>query len=219
MKNSCPACRKEEIEMNLKKVFLNGILNENPTFRLVLGMCPTLAITTAAMNGVGMGLATTFVLVGSNLAISLMRNIIPERIRIPTFVVVIATFVTIVQMLIKAYVPALDASLGIYIPLIVVNCIIFARAESFAFKNKPLPALMDGLGMGLGFTLAITLLSSIRELIGNGTLFGVQIMAESYQPMAIATQAPGGFIVLGFLLALMGVITRKADRKSGKEGA
>lgn len=219
MKNSCPACRKEEIEMNLKKVFLNGILNENPTFRLVLGMCPTLAITTAAMNGVGMGLATTFVLVGSNLAISLMRNIIPERIRIPTFVVVIATFVTIVQMLIKAYVPALDASLGIYIPLIVVNCIIFARAESFAFKNKPLPALMDGLGMGLGFTLAITLLSSIRELIGNGTLFGVQIMAESYQPMAIATQAPGGFIVLGFLLALVGVIARKADRKSGKEGA
>ena len=219
MKNSYPACRKEEIEMNLKKVFLNGILNENPTFRLVLGMCPTLAITTAAMNGVGMGLATTFVLVGSNLAISLMRNIIPERIRIPTFVVVIATFVTIVQMLIKAYVPALDASLGIYIPLIVVNCIIFARAESFAFKNKPLPALMDGLGMGLGFTLAITLLSSIRELIGNGTLFGVQIMAESYQPMAIATQAPGGFIVLGFLLALVGVITRKADRKSGKEGA
>ena len=219
MKNSCPACRKEEIEMNLKKVFLNGILNENPTFRLVLGMCPTLAITTAAMNGVGMGLATTFVLVGSNLAISLMRNIIPERIRIPTFVVVIATFVTIVQMLIKAYVPALDASLGIYIPLIVVNCIIFARAESFAFKNKPLPALMDGLGMGLGFTFAITLLSSIRELIGNGTLFGVQIMAESYQPMAIATQAPGGFIVLGFLLALVGVITRKADKKSGKEGA
>ncbi len=219
MKNSCPACRKEEIEMNLKKVFLNGILNENPTFRLVLGMCPTLAITTAAMNGVGMGLATTFVLVGSNLAISLMRNIIPERIRIPTFVVVIATFVTIVQMLIKAYVPALDASLGIYIPLIVVNCIIFARAESFAFKNKPLPALMDGLGMGLGFTLAITLLSSIRELIGNGTLFGVQIMAESYQPMAIATQAPGGFIVLGFLLALVGVITRKAEKKSGKEGA
>lgn len=219
MKNSYPACRKEEIEMNLKKVFLNGILNENPTFRLVLGMCPTLAITTAAMNGVGMGLATTFVLVGSNLAISLMRNIIPERIRIPTFVVVIATFVTIVQMLIKAYVPALDASLGIYIPLIVVNCIIFARAESFAFKNKPLPALMDGLGMGLGFTLAITLLSSIRELIGNGTLFGVQIMAESYQPMAIATQAPGGFIVLGFLLALVGVITRKADKKSGKEGA
>ena len=219
MKNSYPACRKEEIEMNLKKVFLNGILNENPTFRLVLGMCPTLAITTAAMNGVGMGLATTFVLVGSNLAISLMRNIIPERIRIPTFVVVIATFVTIVQMLIKAYVPALDASLGIYIPLIVVNCIIFARAESFAFKNKPLPALMDGLGMGLGFTLAITLLSSIRELIGNGTLFGVQIMAESYQPMAIATQAPGGFIVLGFLLALVGVITRKADKKSGKAGA
>jgi electron transport complex protein RnfE len=205
--------------MKLKKILLNGILNENPTFRLVLGMCPTLAITTAAMNGVGMGLATTFVLVGSNLAISLMRHIIPERIRIPTFVVVIATFVTIVQMLIKAYLPTLDAALGIYIPLIVVNCIIFARAEAFAFKNKPLPALMDGLGMGLGFTLAITLLSSIRELIGNGTLFGVQIMAESYQPMAIATQAPGGFIVLGFLLALVGVISKKAEKRNGKEGA
>lgn len=205
--------------MKLKKILLNGILNENPTFRLVLGMCPTLAITTAAMNGVGMGLATTFVLVGSNLAISLMRHIIPERIRIPTFVVVIATFVTIVQMLIKAYLPTLDAALGIYIPLIVVNCIIFARAEAFAFKNKPLPALMDGLGMGLGFTLAITLLSSIRELIGNGTLFGVQIMAESYQPMAIATQAPGGFIVLGFLLALAGVISKKAEKRNGKEGA
>ncbi len=205
--------------MKLKKILLNGILNENPTFRLVLGMCPTLAITTAAMNGVGMGLATTFVLVGSNLAISLMRHIIPERIRIPTFVVVIATFVTIVQMLIKAYLPTLDAALGIYIPLIVVNCIIFARAEAFAFKNKPLPALMDGLGMGLGFTLAITLLSSIRELIGNGTLFGVQIMAESYQPVAIATQAPGGFIVLGFLLALVGVISKKAEKRNGKEGA
>lgn len=187
--------------MKLRSVFLNGILNENPTFRLVLGMCPTLAITTAASNGVGMGLATTFVLVFSNLFISLLRNMIPERIRIPAFVIVIATFVTIVDLLIKAYLPALNASLGIYIPLIVVNCIIFARAEAFAFKNAPMVSLVDGLGMGLGFTLAITLLASIRELIGNGTIFGAQIMPANYQPMMVITQAPGGFITLGLTLA------------------
>ncbi len=196
--------------VKLKKIFFNGILNENPTFRLVLGMCPTLAITTAAMNGVGMGLATTFVLVFSNLCISLLRNAIPERIRIPSFIVVIATFVTIVQLLIKAFLPALDESLGIYIPLIVVNCIIFARAEAFAFKNPPLESAMDGLGMGLGFTLAITLLASIRELIGAGTVFGARILGEGYQPMMIITQAPGGFIVLGLLLA---AVTTLAGRK------
>ncbi len=196
--------------VKLKKIFFNGILNENPTFRLVLGMCPTLAITTAAMNGVGMGLATTFVLVFSNLCISLLRNAIPERIRIPSFIVVIATFVTIVQLLIKAFLPALDESLGIYIPLIVVNCIIFARAEAFAFKNPPLESAMDGLGMGLGFTLAITILASIRELIGAGTIFGARILGEGYQPMMIITQAPGGFIVLGLLLA---AVTTLAGRK------
>lgn len=196
--------------VKLKKIFFNGILNENPTFRLVLGMCPTLAITTAAMNGVGMGLATTFVLVFSNLCISLLRNAIPERIRIPSFIVVIATFVTIVQLLIKAFLPALDESLGIYIPLIVVNCIIFARAEAFAFKNPPLESAMDGLGMGLGFTLAITILASIRELIGAGTVFGARILGEGYQPMMIITQAPGGFIVLGLLLA---AVTTLAGRK------
>lgn len=205
--------------MNNLKVLASGIIKNNPTFVLVLGMCPTLGTTTSAENGFGMGVATMAVLILSNLVISLIKNLIPDKVRIPAFIVVIASFVTIISMLMQAYVPALYASLGVFIPLIVVNCIIFARAESFAFKNKPLPALMDGLGMGLGFTLAITLLSSIRELIGNGTLFGVQIMAESYQPMAIATQAPGGFIVLGFLLALVGVITRKADKKSGKEGA
>ncbi len=199
--------------MKLKTVFLNGIIAENPTFRLVLGMCPTLAITTAAMNGIGMGLATTFVLVFSNLFISLLRNAIPERIRIPAFVIVIATFVTIVDMLIKAFLPALNESLGIYIPLIVVNCIIFARAEAFAFKDGPMLSLFDGLGMGVGFTLAITLLASIRELIGNGTLFGVSILHEGYQPMTIITQAPGGFITLGFLLALAGALTTR------KEGA
>lgn len=196
--------------MKMRTVFLNGIITENPTFRLVLGMCPTLAVSTAAMNGVSMGLATTFVLVFSNLCISLLRNAIPERIRIPAFVVVIATFVTIVQLLISAFLPALDESLGIYIPLIVVNCIIFARAESFAFKNGPLLSLMDGFGMGIGFTLAITLLASIRELIGSGTIFGAQIMASGYRPMMIITQAPGGFITLGLLLALVNTLTKRA---------
>ena len=154
----------------LIKVFTNGLLNENPTFRLLLGMCPTLAITKAASSGLGMGLATTFVLVFSNLVVSLLRNIIPEKVRIPSYVVVIATFVTIIDLLIKAFLPALSSTLGIYIPLIVVNCIIFARAESFASKNPVLPSIADGLGMGLGFTVAITILSCIREVLGNGTI-------------------------------------------------
>lgn len=199
--------------MKLRSVFFNGILNENPTFRLVLGMCPTLAITTAAGNGIGMGLATTFVLVFSNLVISLLRKAIPERIRIPAFVIVIATFVTIVQLLIKAFLPALDESLGIYIPLIVVNCIIFARAEAFAFKNAPLASLLDGLGMGIGFTLAITLLAAIRELIGNGTVFGAHILHASYTPMMIFTQAPGGFIMLGLLLALVNALMNRGKEE------
>lgn len=199
--------------MNLLRILRNGIVDENPTFRLVLGMCPTLAITTAAMNGLGMGAATTFVLVMSNLFVSLLRKVIPERIRIPAFVVVIATFVTIVQLLVKAFVPALDKSLGIFIPLIVVNCIIFARAEAFAFKNKPIPAVFDGLGMGIGFTLAITLLSSVRELLGTGAIFGAQIMPDGFMPMAIMTQPPGGFIMLGLLLALVNTITAHADKK------
>ncbi|MDL2206868.1 electron transport complex subunit E [Eubacteriales bacterium OttesenSCG-928-N13] len=197
--------------MKLKQVFTNGIITENPTFRLLLGMCPTLAISTAAVNGVGMGLATTFVLVFSNLFISLLRNVIPERIRIPAFIIVIATFVTIVDLSIKAFLPALSESLGIYIPLIVVNCIIFARAEAFAFKNPPLPALVDGLGMGIGFTLAITLLSIIRELLGNGTIFGVHILYEGYKPMMIITQAPGGFIMLGLLLAAVNALSNRKN--------
>ena len=190
-----------------KGILLNGMLTENPIFRLALGMCPTLAITTAASNGIGMGLATTFVLMCSNLAISLLRKLIPERIRIPAFIVIIATFVTIVDMLMKAFLPALNQTLGIYIPLIVVNCIIFARAESFAFHNPPLPSLLDGLGVGLGFTGAITLLAAIRELIGAGELFGIPVMPASYQPMAIITMTPGGFIVLGFLLAFVNWLT------------
>lgn len=201
--------------MKLKSVFLNGIITENPTFRLVLGMCPTLAITTAALNGVSMGLATTFVLACSNLAISLLRKAIPERIRIPAFVIIIATFVTVLQMLIKAFLPAIDSTLGIYIPLIVVNCIIFARAESFAFKHAPLASLVDGLGMGAGFTLAITLLAAIRELIGNGSLFGEQVMAAGYRPMAIITQAPGGFVMLGLLLAVANSIMNR--QKKGED--
>ena len=193
----------------LRKIFMNGIIDENPTFRMVLGMCPTLAITTAVSNGIGMGLAVTFVLVFSNLVISLLRKAIPDQIRIPAFIVVIATFVTIVQLVIKAFLPALDASLGVFIPLIVVNCIIFGRAEAFAFKNKPIPAMVDGLGMGLGFTIAITLISSVRELFGAGTLFGIQVMPAGYMPMALLIKPAGGFIVLGLLMALMNKLLPK----------
>ena len=195
----------------LRKIFMNGIIDENPTFRMVLGMCPTLAITTAASNGIGMGLAVTFVLVFSNLVISLLRKAIPDQIRIPAFIVVIATFVTIVQLIIKAFLPALDASLGVFIPLIVVNCIIFGRAEAFAFKNKPIPSIVDGLGMGFGFTIAITLISSVRELFGAGTLFGVQMMPAGYMPMDLLVKPAGGFIVLGLMMALMNkVLPKKA---------
>lgn len=196
------------------QVFLNGLIWENPTFTLMLGMCPTLAITTAASNGIGMGLATTFVLVCSNLFISLLRNIIPEKVRIPAFIVVIASFVTILEMLLKAYIPSLSESLGMYIPLIVVNCIIFARAEAFAFKNGPVVSIADGLGMGLGFTCAITILSCIREVLGNGTIFGAQVMPASYQPMGIMLNVPGGFVTLGLLLALVNTIKNMAAKKA-----
>ena len=203
----------------LKGIVFNGIVTENPTFRLVLGMCPTLAITTTVLNGLGMGLSATFVLICSNLVISLLRNFIPDKIRIPAFIVVIATFVTIVQLLLQAFIPALYESLGVFIPLIVVNCIIFARAESFASKNPPLESACDGLGMGLGFTLAITLLSAIRELLGSGTLLGIQVMPDGYQPMAIITQAPGGFIMLGLLMVVMNSLFKAYDRRrASKEG-
>ena len=198
----------------LRKTFLNGIFNENPTFRLVLGMCPTLAITYQASNGIGMGLATTFVLVFSNLVISLLRNLIPEKIRIPAFIVIIATFVTVVEMVMHAFLPDLYDTLGVFISLIVVNCIIFARAEAFAFKNPPLLSAADGLGMGLGFTLAITLLSCIRELLGSGTIFGTRFMPEWFEPMAIAVQPAGGFILLGLTLAVVtGIAARSQKRK------
>lgn len=198
-------------------IFLNGLIFENPTFVLMVGMCPTLAITTAASNGIGMGLATTAVLVCSNLFISLLRHLISDKIRIPAFIVVIASFVTIVEMLMKAFLPALSETLGVYIPLIVVNCIIFARAEAFAFKNGPVDSVADGLGMGLGFTIAITVLASIREVFGSGTLFGNQIMPASYEPMAILTQASGGFITLGILLIVVnGVRKLIENHQSGK---
>ena len=198
---------------SLRTVFMNGILQENPTFRLLLGMCPTLAISTAVNQGIGMGLATTFVLVFSNLVISLLRNVIPEKVRIPSFVVVIATFVTIVDLMLKAFIPSLSQSLGVYIPLIVVNCIIFARAESFAFKNKPIASIADGLGMGLGFTIAITILSAVRELLGSGTLLGVQVMPSSYNPMAIIVRPPGGFVMLGLLLLIVNATVKAIEKR------
>lgn len=194
-----------------KKIVMNGIFNENPTFRLVLGMCPTLAITYKAENGIGMGLATTFVLVFSNLVISLLRNVIPDKIRIPAFIIIIATFVTIVEMVMHAFFIDLYDTLGVFISLIVVNCIIFARAESFAFKNPPLASVMDGLGMGLGFTLAITLLSCIRELLGEGTMFGSRVMPEVYEPMAFAVSPAGGFIILGLTLAAVTAIAARKE--------
>ena len=200
--------------MNAKKILLNGILHENPTFRLVLGMCPTLAITYQAANGVAMGLATTFVLVFSNLVISLLRRWIPDQIRIPAFVIVIATFVTVVEMVMHAFLPDLYDTLGVFISLIVVNCIIFARAESFAFKNRPFASVLDGLGMGLGLTLAITLLSCLRELLGAGTVFGAHVLPEGFQPMAIAVQPAGGFILLGLLLAAVTALSNRSRKEA-----
>ena len=188
--------------MNPLKLLKNGIFTENPTFVLVLGLCPTLAVTSSAINGKGMGLAATAVLMGSNIAICAIRRIIPDEIRIPAFIVVIAGFVTVVQLLISAYAPALDKALGIFIPLIVVNCIILARAEAFAFKSGVIESLFDGMGMGLGFTCALTLIGSIRELLGNGTIFDFQIMPAVYQPALLVILAPGGFITLGILIAL-----------------
>ena len=204
---------------SLGKVFLNGIINENPTFRLVLGTCPTLAVTTSALNGLGMGAAATFVLVCSNIAISLLRKFIPDQVRIPAFIVVICTFVTMVQLMMKAFLPALDESLGIFIPLIVVNCIILARAEAFASKNGPVLSAADGLGMGLGFTLALTLMGSIRELIGNGSVFGVNLLGGSYEPMLLIVLASGGFLTFGLLMGLVNLLVKKAESKKANKEA
>ncbi|GAU77411.1 electron transport complex subunit RsxE [Fusibacter sp. 3D3] len=197
--------------MNIKN-FTNGLFKENPIFVQLLGMCPTLAVTTSSINGVGMGLATTAVLVCSNMAISLLRNVIPAKVRIPAFVVTIATFVSIVGMLMEGFVPALFNSLGLFIPLIVVNCIILARAESFASKNGVADSMLDGLGMGLGFTLALTVLGSVRELFGNGSIFGLTIFGAAYKPALIMILPPGAFLALGILLAIYNQVQMKKAR-------
>ncbi|AEE96353.1 electron transport complex subunit RsxE [Mahella australiensis] len=201
------------------KDFVNGLWNENPTFRLVVGMCPTLAVTTNATNGVAMGLAASFVLVGSNAMISAMRNFISPKIRMPAFVVVIASFVTIVGMVMKAFLPELDRALGIFIPLIVVNCIIMARAEAFASKQPVVNSIADGLGMGLGFTLALVILGSIREILGNGSIFGINLFGASYEPALLLIMPPGAFMALGLLIGLINYLTRKPKDNAEKEGS
>lgn len=195
--------------MSLIKDLINGLWDENPTFRLVLGMCPTLAVTTQAINGIGMGLAATFVLVCSNFVIAVLRKLIPDKVRIAVFIVIIATFVTIVDLVMEGFFYDIHKSLGIFIPLIVVNCIILGRAEAFASKNPVLNSIADGIGMGLGFTCSITVLGAIRELLGNGTVFGVSIMGRAYLPFLIAILPPGAFIALGLLLGLMNKINEK----------
>ena len=188
--------------MNNFKVLMNGIIKENPTFVLLLGMCPTLGTTSSALNGMSMGLATTFVLVCSNVVISLLKNLIPDMVRIPAFIVVIASFVTALQMCMQAYVPDIYATLGLFIPLIVVNCIILGRAEAFASKNGVVPSFFDGLGMGLGFTIALTILGAVREILGTGKVFGCELWPEDYG-MLMFVLAPGAFIVLGYLIAIV----------------
>lgn len=194
----------------------NGIIKENPTFVLMLGMCPTLAVTTSAKNGLGMGLATMVVLVMSNLLISLLRKVIPNGVRVPVYIIIIASFVTIVEMLMHAYVTSLYESLGIYIPLIVVNCIIFGRAETYASKNGPLLSVFDGLGIGLGFTLGLTIIGLVRELIGSGTVFGIQVTPDSYEPVSIFVMAPGAFFVLAILCAIQNKLKLKGANRHVK---
>ncbi len=189
----------------LTKEFTKGLWNEIPPFRLVLGLCPVLAVTTTAENGFGMGLAATFVLVCSNVLVSALRNIIPRKVRIAAFIVIIATFVVIVELMMQAYVYGLYEKLGIFIPLIVVNCIILGRAEAFASKNPVLPSAVDGLGMGLGFTMSLTVLGSLREILGNGTIFGASLFGSSFEPFSFMVQAPGAFVCLGILLGVMNV--------------
>ena len=188
--------------MNNLKVLMNGIIKENPTFVLLLGMCPTLGTTSSAINGMSMGLATMFVLICSNIVISAIKNLIPDMVRIPSYIVVIASFVTLLQMVMQAFVPDLYATLGLFIPLIVVNCIVLGRAEAFAAKNNPIASMFDGIGMGLGFTLGLTLLGAMRELLGTGKIFGLTLFGEEYG-MLLFVLAPGAFIALGYLITLV----------------
>lgn len=202
---------------SITKQLKNGIIDENPVLVQVLGMCPTLAVTSSAMNGLGMGLATTAVLVFSNLVISLLRNIIPSKVRIPAFIVVIASFVTIVDFLLDGYLPELYDSLGIFIPLIVVNCVVLGRAEAYASKQNALLSAVDGLGMGLGFTLALTVLGSIREILGSLSIFGVDLSMGIFAPTTIFVLAPGAFIVLGVMFAAFNALRDRAEKKSLEE--
>ena len=188
--------------MGNMRYLLNGLWKENPTLVLVLGTCPTLAVTTAAMNGLGMGAATTFVLVFSNLFIALLKNLITDKVRIAAFVVIIASFVTIVDLTMKAFTPGLYAALGVFIPLIVVNCIILGRAEAFAQKNKPIPAILDGIGMGIGFTLALTIMGAVREILGNGSIFDIKLVSESTKTIIIFILPPGAFFTYGYFIAI-----------------
>lgn len=194
--------------MNKLQIVLSGIIKNNPTFVLVLGMCPTLGTTTSAINGMGMGVATMAVLIMSNLVISLIKNLIPDKVRIPAFIVVIASFVTIIQMLMQAYVPSLYASLGVFIPLIVVNCIILGRAEAFASKNGALDSILDGVGIGLGFTLSLTVIGAVREVLGSGAIFGYQLGISEYMPLVFVL-APGAFLVLGYVMVLFNKFAKK----------
>lgn len=195
--------------MNLWTIFKNGVIKDNPIFVQLIGMCSVLAVTTNVVNSLAMGLAVIAVLVGSNFVISLLRNVIPDKVRIPAFVVVIATFVTIIQMFMKAYAQPIYKALGIFLPLIVVNCVILARAEAFAFKNKVLPSVVDGLGMGVGYTVAVVLLGSLREIFGAGTFFGKELFGASFQPAGIFVMAPGAFILLGILIGIFNAVRNK----------
>ncbi|MCI4626156.1 MAG: electron transport complex subunit E [Candidatus Magnetoovum sp. WYHC-5] len=199
--------------MTLFNEFFKGIVKENPTFRLVLGICPTLAVTTSLDNGLGMGVATTFVLVFSNMFISIVRNIVPKKVRIPIFIVIISTFVTTVELIMAAYVPDIHEALGIFIPLIVVNCIIMGRAEAFASKAQVLPAVADGLGMGIGFTMAVSIISGVREIIGSGTILGYEIMFSGYSPAVIMILPPGAFITMGLILCFFKYMGNLLGRK------
>lgn len=201
---------------NAMERLYNGLIKENPTFVLMLGMCPTLAVTTSAMNGLGMGLTTMVVLALSNMIISMLRNIIPDKVRIPAFIVVIASFVTMVELLLEGFIPALYDALGLYIPLIVVNCIILGRAEAYASKNPIIPSLFDGIGMGLGFSFALTCIGAVRELLGAGEIFGIRVMPQSYVPCAIFIMAPGAFFVLAALTAVQNKVRINGEKK-GKD--
>ncbi len=222
-----PSAERKVNEMSNKlKILTNGILNENPVLRLVLGTCPTLAVTTMASNGIGMGLAATFVLLCSNIVISALRKVIPDQVRIPCYITVIAGFVSVVQMIVKAFLPSLDTALGVYLPLIVVNCIILGRAEMFASKNSIIDSALDGIGMGIGFTLTLTIMGSIREILGSGTWmagldgllsflpegFAIQILPKSVDPFTIMTSAPGGFFVFGVLMAAATWLTTRPKK-------